>query len=62
MRVDKMRIRVRYHEIEIELSEEGALKSERQASIRWEGEKKHIQETIIVMTEQVMKLRSNLDN
>ena len=51
-----MRIRIKYKDIEIEVSEEGALKDSRQATMRFQDENKYIQETIKIMTEQVIKL------
>jgi len=53
---EEMRIRVKYKDIEIEVSEEGALKDSRQVTMRFDNENKHIQETIKVMTDQVIKL------
>tara|TARA_R110002020_G_scaffold144145_2_gene317033 strand:+ start:6160 stop:6336 length:177 start_codon:yes stop_codon:yes gene_type:complete len=52
-----MRIKVKYRDIEIEVSEDGHSHNDRQATMRFSDQNKQIQDTIKVMTEQVLKLK-----
>lgn len=54
-----MRIKVRYKDIEIEVSEDGHLKEERQVTMRFPDQNKCVQETIKVMAEQVLILKAS---
>ena len=51
-----MKITVKHKDTEIIVSENENDTKDKITSIRWGDQNKHIQETIIVMTEQVKKL------
>lgn len=52
-----MRIRVKYKDIEIEVSEEDTSSNDRQATMRYADQNKQIQDTIKVIADQVIKLK-----
>lgn len=56
-----MRIRVRYKDIEIEVSEEGALDNYNQVTMRDVHQVERVQSVIRTMTEQVIKLKDGGD-
>lgn len=51
-----MKITVKHKETEITVSDHENLSSDNMATMRWDDQNKQIQETIVVMTEQVKKL------
>ena len=53
-----MRITIKHKDTEITVDEANTSEKDRLSTMRWDDQNKHIQETIIVMCEQIKKLEN----